>query len=90
MARFRRDRPPMPPRLLALFVGVGVGAIWGLVLFGIGLAIGNDYTAGTLGFLVLTCGMIGGGAASFLGAINARKRGERVMPKGPYRRSKGG
>ena len=88
MAIIRGDRPPLPPRLLALFIGAGIGALWGAVMWGIGLMLGHDYTASTLLYLMITTAMIGGGVASVFGALNARKKGEKVMPKSPYRKQK--
>jgi hypothetical protein len=81
-----RERPPLPPRLGAVFVGVLIGAAWGTLLWllrGLGDA---DHSAGALAFLVISLGMIGGGVAAIFGTFGAHRRGERLFPRLPYRR----
>jgi hypothetical protein len=80
----------IPPRILGLFIGVALGAVWGLVMWGIFELAGRDSGGRGLAYLVITMAMIGGGVAAFFGISGARKRGEKIAPKMPYRRSRSG
>lgn len=86
MARTRLSRDTLPPRLLALFIGMGIGAAWGAVMWVIASLTGTDSGVSGLFYLMITTAMIGGGAAALFGAFGARRRGEKVHPKLPYRR----
>jgi hypothetical protein len=76
----------LPPRLAALVTGVALGAVWGAVMWLIFEVAGRDSGGRGLAYLVITVAMIGGGVAAIFGASAARKRGERVFPRLPYRR----
>ena len=76
----------LPPRLVALVTGVALGAVWGAVMWLIFEVAGRDSGGRGLAYLVITVAMIGGGVAAIFGASAARKRGERVFPRLPYRR----
>jgi hypothetical protein len=71
-------------RLVLLGVVIGVG--WAVVMWLLTTALGQESDVRGLLYLMLTLGMIGGGVASIFGVFGARRRGERVMPRGPYRR----
>lgn len=77
----------MPERVRMVLIGVALGAAWGAVLATIAAVTGSVSVAG-FAYAVLTCGMIGGGIAALFGAFRISRRGERVMPKSPYRRYK--
>ena len=76
----------LPARLVALVTGVALGAVWGAVMWLIFEVAGRDSGGRGLAYLVVTMAMIGGGVAAIFGASAARKRGERVFPRLPYRR----
>jgi hypothetical protein len=80
----------VPSRLLVLLTGVVLGAAWGSVMWLIFEAAGRDSGVRGWAYLAVTMAMIGGGVAAIFGANAARKRGERVSPKLPYRRRGGG
>lgn len=65
-------------RLKWVGIGLVLGFAWGTVMWGITGAAGN-WTVWL--YLSLTMAMIGGGIAAIFGAMNARKRGERVSPR---------
>lgn len=67
---------------------MGIGAVWGAVIWGVNEALGRDNGVAMLAYLVIVCAMLGGGVAGVFGAVSARKRGEKVMPRSPYRRGK--
>jgi hypothetical protein len=71
-------------RLVLLGVVIGVG--WAIVMWLLTTALGQESGVRGLLYLMLTLGMVGGGVASVFGVFGARKRGERVMPRGIYRR----
>lgn len=86
----KRERPALPPRLAAIFVGVLIGALWGVVLWLLS-GIGDDaLVVAELAFLVVSLGMIGGGVAAIFGTVGAQRRGERIFPRLPYRRQRRG
>ena len=68
-----------------VLIGVALGAIWGAILAGIA-SINGGVNAASAAYAVLTCAMIGGGIAALFGAFRMARRGERVLPKSPYRR----
>jgi hypothetical protein len=70
-----------PSRFLTVLTGVGLGAVWGSVMWLIFEATGQDTGARGWIYLALTTAMIGGGVAAFFGATGARMRGERVGPR---------
>jgi hypothetical protein len=76
----------LPPRLVVLGTGALLGAIWGTVMWAIFELAGQESGARGWAYLALTMAMIGGGVAAIFGANAARKRGERVTPRLPYRR----
>jgi hypothetical protein len=79
------DERRLPSRLVALITGVALGAVWGAVMWLIFEVAGRDSGGRGLAYLVITLAMIGGGVAAIFGASAARKRGERVVPRLPYR-----
>lgn len=79
-------RPPsaalgLPPRIALLLQGAGIGAAWGVVLWVISQFTGSDNGAAALVYVVIVSAMIGGGVAAVFGGNQARKRGERVLPR---------
>ena len=58
--------------------GFVIGAIWGTIMWFI---TGSSGGATVWVYLALTMAMIGGGVAAIFGAMNARKRGERISPR---------
>lgn len=77
----------MPPRLKTLFMGAAIGAAWGVVIWLLA-GIGGDPSGRLLAIQMITLAMIGGGVAAIFETFAARKRGERLFPKLPYRRWK--
>jgi hypothetical protein len=93
----RSDTPPpadgrraLPPRVVGLLTGVALGAVWGLVMWGIFELAGRDSGGRGLAYLVITMAMIGGGVAAIFGISGARRRGERITPRLPYRKGGSG
>jgi hypothetical protein len=80
----------VPSRLLVLITGAVLGLAWGSVMWLIFEAAGRDSGVRGWAYLAVTMAMIGGGVAAIFGANAARKRGERVSPRLPYRRRGGG
>ena len=77
-----RAQPARPPsRIRTVLAGVGLGAVWGSVMWLIFEATGQG--TGAIGWLYLafSTAMIGGGVAAFFGATGARQRGERLGPR---------
>ena len=87
MSRRRRgrERPVLPARLIALFVGAAIGAAWGLIMWLL-FSLGDSDQGTQLAYIVITTAMIGGGVAAIFGSVGARRRGERLFPRLPYRR----
>jgi hypothetical protein len=85
--RSRRERFALPPRFINLLVGAGIGAAWG-VLTWIFFSLTGDAGGRELIYIVGTSAMIGGGVAAMFGTVGARRRGERLFPRLPYRRIK--
>jgi hypothetical protein len=79
-------RTGIPWRVRLVLLGILIGVGWAVVMWLLTTAIGQDSGVRGLLYLMLTLGMIGGGVASVFGIFAARKRGERVTPRGPYRR----
>ncbi|MFN8121285.1 MAG: hypothetical protein U0237_02525 [Thermoleophilia bacterium] len=84
----KKTPPSAPPRRglpqsRVAIVGAGVllGAVWGLVMWGLTTLIGQESGVRGLLYLVVTMAMMGGGVAAIFGAGSARRRGERVTPK---------
>jgi hypothetical protein len=75
-------------RLKIVGLGCLLGAVWGVLLWGITTAAGQDSGGKGLIYFLITCAMIGGGVAAGFGAGQARRRGEQVAPKLrlPFRR----
>jgi len=73
--------PAAPNRWRIVMTGVLVGALWGVVMWGINAAIHHDSNGTVFLYLVLTMAMIGGGVAAFFGAVGIRRGGESVTPR---------
>ena len=58
--------------------GFVIGFLWGSVMW---LITGMQGDAKVWIYLSLTMAMIGGGVAAIFGAMNARKKGERISPR---------
>jgi hypothetical protein len=58
--------------------GFVIGFAWGTVMW---LITGMQGDAKVWIYLALTMAMIGGGVAAIFGAMNARKKGERISPR---------
>src|SRR5436190_883630 len=93
LVRSRRRRGasrvrPNYDRLKLVGMGLGLGFVWGTLLWGITSAAGQGTGAAGWAYFALTCGMIGAGVAGVFGGVAARKRGERIGPKIrlPFRR----
>jgi hypothetical protein len=87
----RSESPPaearrLPPRVAILVTGAALGLGWGSVLWLIFELAGRDSGARGWAYLAITTAMIGAGVAAIFGANAARKRGERISPRPPYRR----
>jgi hypothetical protein len=80
------DQGRVPSRVLVLATGAVLGLAWGSVMWLIFEAAGRDSGVRGWAYLAVTMAMIGGGVAAIFGANAARKRGERIAPKLPYRR----
>lgn len=76
----------LPPRVVILLTGAALGLAWGSVMWLIFELAGRDSGARGWAYIAITTAMIGAGVAAIFGANSARKRGERVAPKMPYRR----
>jgi len=74
--------PPEPPnRWLTVLTGVALGAIWGVIMWGINAAIHHSASGTVFLYIVLTMAMIGGGVAAFFGAVGVRRSGESLTPR---------
>lgn len=62
-------------------MGILLGALWGVVMWGLTSLAGQESGVRGLVYLALTMGMIGAGIGAFFGAIGVRRRGERVSPR---------
>ena len=58
--------------------GFLIGFVWGTIMW---LITGMQGDAKVWIYIALTMAMIGGGVAAIFGAMNARKRGERISPR---------
>ena len=76
----------LPTRVAILLTGAGLGAAWGSVMWLIFELAGRESGVRGWAYLAITLAMIGAGVAAVFGANTARKRGERVAPRLPYRR----
>jgi hypothetical protein len=74
---------------MTLLTGAGLGAAWATVLWLIFELAGRDSGLRGWAYLAITLAMIGAGVAALFGANAARKRGERISPRLPYRRRGG-
>ena len=77
-----QSRKPLS-RPLQLAVGVALGFAWGTVMW---LITGAEHGVRLWLYLAISMAMIGGGVAAFFGAFGAKRRGERVSPRLPWRR----
>lgn len=89
MGIFQRmgERGGSSGRLRWVLWGFLLGVVWGTIMW----AITGTTGGGTVWlYIALTTGMIGAGVAAIFGAMNARKKGERIspriMPKDPAER----
>jgi uncharacterized membrane protein YgaE (UPF0421/DUF939 family) len=69
-----------PLNLIAPWVlgGFVLGAVWGTIMWAI---TASDSGLQVWVYLALTMAMIGAGVAGIFGAMNARKKGERISPR---------
>jgi predicted lipid-binding transport protein (Tim44 family) len=73
--------PARPNRWLTVMTGVIVGAIWGVIMWGINAAIHHSANGTVFLYIVLTMAMIGGGVAAFFGAVGIKRSGESLAPR---------
>lgn len=73
--------PEAPNRWRVVLTGVVLGAVWGVIMWGINAAIHHSSNGVVFLYLVLTMAMIGGGVAAFFGAMGIRRGGERISPR---------
>jgi hypothetical protein len=84
MAKQPNNTPtPTEPisRWRIVLTGVVLGALWGVVMWGINAAIHHSSSGVVFLYLVLTMAMIGGGVAAFFGAVGIKRGGESVSPR---------
>jgi hypothetical protein len=75
-------QPARPPsRVVTVLTGVGLGIVWGSVMWLLFRATGQATSGREWLYLAISTGMIGGGVAAFFGATGARRRGERLGPR---------
>ena len=65
-------------RFRIIGLGMVIGLAWGSIMWAITGAQGG---ASVWLYIALTMAMIGGGVAAIFGAMNARKKGERISPR---------
>jgi hypothetical protein len=65
-------------RLKWVLGGFVLGAVWGTIMWAI---TASDSGLQVWVYLALTMAMIGAGVAGIFGAMNARKKGERISPR---------
>ena len=65
-------------RFRIIGLGMVIGLAWGSIMWAITGAQGG---ATVWLYIALTMAMIGGGVAAIFGAMNARKKGERISPR---------
>ena len=82
-----KERNALPPRFLNLVAGAAIGAAWGLLMW-LFFSLTQDADGRDLVYIAGTSAMIGGGVAAIFGTFGARKRGERLFPRLPYRRNR--
>jgi hypothetical protein len=74
--------PPEPSnRWRIVLTGVAIGAIWGVIMWGINAAIHHSSNGTVFLYIVLSMAMIGGGVAAFFGAVGIKRSGENVGPR---------
>ena len=78
----------MPWRAKLVLIGVGIGLLWGVALWVLGGIVNDAFEVRSLLLTLFAAGAIGGGVAAAFGAFSARERGEKIMPKSPYRKYK--
>lgn len=71
----------MQSRLGIVVAGALLGAVWGVVMWGLTAVLGQDPGGDALVYLVVTMAMIGCGVGAFFGAMGVRRRGGRVSPR---------
>ena len=81
------ERLALPPRFLNLLVGAAIGAVWGVLMW-LFFSLTQDAGGRDLIYIAGTSAMIGGGVAALFGTFGAKKRGERLFPRLPYRRNR--
>jgi hypothetical protein len=73
---------PRPPnRFRIVLAGIGIGAVWGAVMWAIMSGIHQSASVSVFVYLVLTTSMIGGGVAAFFGVAGVRRTGDRITPR---------
>lgn len=68
-------------RLKWVISGFALGAAFGTLMFAIRVGFGAEGGVKVWLYLALTTAMIGAGVAGIFGAMNARKKGERISPR---------
>ncbi len=81
MANDKAPSPWQSNRFVVVALGVVLGALWGMVMWGITSLLGQDSGTRGLIYLAITMAMIGGGVAAFFGAFIVKRSGERVSPR---------
>ncbi len=82
-----RKPPPAAPerraasRTRTVLAGVGLGALWGSLMWLIFEIAGRESGFRGWAYLAFTLAMIGGGVAAVFGATGARREGERISPR---------
>ncbi|MEW6581999.1 MAG: hypothetical protein AB1416_04480 [Actinomycetota bacterium] len=83
---FAESKRRAPSRLKVVGLGMALGAVWGVVMWGIFVLAGRPAAGDVLAYLVLSTAMIGGGVAGVFGATDVKRRGERIAPRFRRRR----
>ncbi len=73
-----REKGGDAKRFRTIGLGLLIGLAWGTIMWAITGAQGG---AAVWLYISLTMAMIGGGVAAIFGAMNARKKGERISPR---------
>lgn len=63
-------------RINRIFLGLFLGALWGLAVWVFTIVLGGDAVIGLLLFFVVACSLVGGATLGIMEGANARKRGE--------------
>ncbi|MCB0883049.1 MAG: hypothetical protein KDC33_12655 [Thermoleophilia bacterium] len=68
-------------RFVIIALGAVIGALWGMVMWGVMSVLGQDSGVRGLIYLAVTMAMIGCGVAAVFGAVAVKRHGERVSPR---------